>query len=222
MEQQRDVEGIASPSNVDAGKDDNNDIVIVLLDLATSGLGNDCDILQIATKCDDSSFDRYVTPVHDITVSATRVNGLRIRDGNLTYHGRIVPTVPISVALKQLHEWLTSIGKKCCIAAHNISYHGHRFMRDVVRYSLQTEFSEVIYGFVDTIQIIRTRTNRREIGSYSLTNLATVFRIPIDEAENAARGCEILYQILEHLTITPQDLLTNSKTFADQIRIWNL
>lgn len=150
------VEGITYQSNVDLlnelaeedksdlEEEDNNDIAIVLLDLETSCFEMNCDILQIAAKYGKKSFNIYVNPVQDISFSASQANGLTSCYGELMYNGRQVPSVPIRAALGSLHEWLTSLGKKCCIATHNLSFDGPRFMKQVIKCSLINGFSEVI------------------------------------------------------------------------------
>ncbi|XP_011171636.3 uncharacterized protein LOC105204279 [Solenopsis invicta] len=112
------VEGITYQSNVDLlnklaeedktdlEEEDNNDIAIVLLDLETSGFEMNCDILQIAAKYGKNSFDIYVNPVQDISVSASQANDLTSCYGELMYNGRQVPSVPIRAALGSLHGLL--------------------------------------------------------------------------------------------------------------------
>lgn len=202
--------------------EDNNGIAMVLLDIETSSFELDCDILQIAAKYNNGSFDIYVRPVQPISSRASEVNGLTRCCGEFMYRGQPVPSVPISVALTELHGWLTSIGKMCCIATHNLTFDGPRLMRNVRKCSLEEKFSEVIYGFADTLSTIRNKTGRGKRGEpCSISGLANELGISAHGAHNGARDCAILSEILNVLEITTRDLLTNSKTFSAQINIWN-
>ena len=207
--------------NGDLKREDNNDIAMVLLDIETSGFERDCDILQIAAKYDDRSFEIYVRPVQAISFWASEANGLTQRNGELMYRGQHVPSEPISVALTMLHEWLTSIGKMCCIATHNLTFDGPRLMANVRKCSLEEKFSEVVYGFVDTLSVIKNKTGRGERREpCSISKLANALGISAYGAHNATRDCAILSEIVKAFAITTQDLLTNSKTFGEQTDIW--
>ncbi|KAK0074940.1 hypothetical protein PV326_012042 [Microctonus aethiopoides] len=48
--------------------------VVVLLDLETSGLHHDCDILQIAAACNGKKFNSYINPNGPIPIAATIAN----------------------------------------------------------------------------------------------------------------------------------------------------
>lgn len=63
------------------------EIAIVLVDLETSGFEINCDILQIGAKCGTKSFDIYINPIKDISVSASQANNLTSCYGDLLYNG---------------------------------------------------------------------------------------------------------------------------------------
>ena len=124
------VEGVTYKSNVDLlnelAEEDQSDVeeeesevAIVLVDLETSGFEINCDILQIGAKYGKKSFDIYVNPIKDISVSASQANNLTSCYGDLMYNGREVQSVPIRAALASFHQWLASLGKNA-VSPHTI------------------------------------------------------------------------------------------------------
>ncbi|XP_015609884.2 uncharacterized protein LOC107274841 [Cephus cinctus] len=65
---------------------------VILVDLESSGLGQDCDILQIAATCGSKTFATYVNPIQQISISATGANGLTNHFGDLMY---FIPLSPL-------------------------------------------------------------------------------------------------------------------------------
>lgn len=90
-------------SNIEE-EEDNDSNIIVLLDLETSGFEINCNILQIGAKCGKKSFLIYINPVRDISENASRANGLTNSYGELMYHGRKVPSVPMRAVLESLQN----------------------------------------------------------------------------------------------------------------------
>ncbi|XP_011883888.1 PREDICTED: uncharacterized protein LOC105571031, partial [Vollenhovia emeryi] len=118
-------------------EDINDENAIILLDLETSGLEMNCDILQIGAKYNKNSFSIYINPVRDISENATRPNGLTNSYGELLYHGTKVQSVPIRAALLGcLQDWLTSLGKRCYITTHNLTFDGPRLLKAISKYGL--------------------------------------------------------------------------------------
>lgn len=79
--------------------------LIVFLDLETSGLSKDCDILQIAAKCGRSTFATYIHPKKQISAAATEANGLTNCHDLLMLHGVIVDSISLRVAMSNLQQW---------------------------------------------------------------------------------------------------------------------
>ena len=70
----------------------------IFFDLETTGLGKDCDIVQIATVHENGkTFNRYIIPEADIGEGATKVNQFYIRDSFSTHFDQNVIWLEISV-----------------------------------------------------------------------------------------------------------------------------
>ncbi|XP_011685184.1 PREDICTED: uncharacterized protein LOC105448359 [Wasmannia auropunctata] len=93
-------------NNSDSEEEDLCEIPIILLDLETSGFQADCDILQIAAKCNKTTFSTYSNPVQQISPKAAEAHGLVNCYGDLMHNGVKVSSVPIRIALGDFHSWL--------------------------------------------------------------------------------------------------------------------
>jgi hypothetical protein len=112
---------------------DVGDIPIDLLYLGTSGFEANCDILQIAAKCGETTFATYVNPSRQVSATATAANGLMNCNGDLVHHGVKVQSVPMRLALVSFIEWL-GLFKNFCIAVHNLRFDGPRLFRAIFKY----------------------------------------------------------------------------------------
>lgn len=74
-------------------------------------------------------------------------------------------------------------------------------------------FSAIIYGFVDTLPIIREKTGKRGNGENTLTVLASGLKIPTDGAHNTIYDVVILQDIVKALKITEEYLIANNLTW---------
>lgn len=213
---------IEDNDNDSSSEEDTSECLIVLLDLETSGFEADCDILQIAAQCGNKKFAIYINPVRQISSKASEAHGLTNCSGELFYYGKKLESVPLRLALSNLYEWLKSLEKKCCIATHNLTFDGPRLFRAIDKNKLTSDFSEVVYGFVDTLKKIRQVTGQKKKGSCSISGLADSLNIEKAGAHNAIHDCIILHKILKKLKIKNSDLFNSASPFLEQIKAWEL
>ncbi|KAK0169607.1 hypothetical protein PV328_011831, partial [Microctonus aethiopoides] len=112
--------------------------------------------------------------------------------------------------------------RKCCIATHNLAYEGPRLFKAIVKNNLISDFSEVTYGFVDTIKIIRKVIGKKTKGSYTISGLADSLDIPKAGAHNAINDCAILHKFLQKLKICSSVLINLATPFLEQSESWEL
>lgn len=206
------------------GEEGGNEVVVVLVDLETSGFGMDpsC-ILQIAAKCAEKSFQRYINPgAKPISAEVTAVNNLKNVDGDLFYMGNKVVSVPLNAAIKEFLDWLASHEKKCCIATHSLGFDGPRLFAAVTHCKLHEEFAAVVEGFADTLKIIYSVTGKKGKGQCTITGLANVYNIESTGAHNAINDCAILQEILRKCKIQHRTIVANMVKFVDQTSYWEL
>ncbi|XP_018314208.1 uncharacterized protein [Mycetomoellerius zeteki] len=191
------VEDEPEPEHSSIEEESNKMPPIILVDLETFGFGRGCDILQIAAKCGSLTFETYVNPTQQISSSATSANGLTNNFGELMYHGVQVSSVPLRVAMGNFHSWLSSFEQKSYIATHNLSFDGPRIYDAITSCSLQSDFSEVVHGFIDTLYVIRKHTGRKGKGECTITGLAEWLNVSSANTHNAIYDVEILHKILK-------------------------
>ncbi|XP_071578827.1 uncharacterized protein [Temnothorax nylanderi] len=208
-------------TNFDLEFDDEQYQSIVFLDLETSGLSKDCDILQIAAKCGKLTFATYINPKKPISAAATEANGLTNCQGVLMYYGLTVDSVPLRLAISNLQQWLASLGKPCYIATHNLSFDGPRLFNAIVTCSLHDEFRDVVCGFIDTLTVIRRLTGRKRKGECTIAGLAEWQKVSTAGAHNAENDVNILLKILLSAKITRENLVESAKSWEEQTNIWS-
>lgn len=186
---------------------------IILLDLETSGLSRDCDILQIAAKSNGKSFSSYVSPVGPIAVSASNANGLTAAYGELMFHGEKVTSMPLRIVIFDFLRWLESLNKRCFIVTHNLSHDGPILYKAFITCNLIHEFSLIVSGFTDSLTVHRRVTKRRGRGECSIAGLCNFFNISCIGAHNAEADVRILSQTLHAAKVTHNIILENSKSW---------
>ncbi|XP_045215104.2 uncharacterized protein LOC123565301 [Mercenaria mercenaria] len=156
-------------------KIDAEDILPVYLDLETTRLGHNAEIIQLAAFVDSSTvFNSYIMPTGSINESATAVTGFTIerKDGmrRMYQHGIPVYTVDKHTGLTSFIEWLSSISdKKKILIAHN----GSRFDFPILFEQLESaklvnNAKTAITGVCDSIHVLKTVIKNRESKKYSL------------------------------------------------------
>ncbi|KAK0169718.1 hypothetical protein PV328_010362 [Microctonus aethiopoides] len=107
---------------------------------STSGFSKTADILQIAVKSSNRTFSHYIKPSRQISVHASESNGLTSHGEELFYHGRKVPAVSLSVALRNLLIFLTDFKKPCIFVAHNCPFDAPRLLRAMKKENMIKDF----------------------------------------------------------------------------------
>lgn len=116
-------------------------------------------------------------------------------------HGQPVPVVSLFEALLGFYEFLSIFKKKCILTAHNCSFDRPRFMAAVEKVFLTEHFKNIVYGFCDTLPIIRKVTGKKGKGCNKLKNLAQEFEINCDKAHDALFDVIMLSHIIKKLEI---------------------
>lgn len=173
---------------------------LVYIDLETSGFGQ-TEILQIAMKQDDKTFDMYVTPTRPIHHKATEVNGLTTEAGELYKHGVKVDSFPLEFVMVCMLKFLKEIGNNCVLVAHNgHTYDSQHLVKTIRSMNFVEEFKFFVAGFVDTLKLFREKFPERK-GKGECT-LATLFyeTFPLSETKfhDAVADTECLEMLAIH------------------------
>ncbi|XP_052791730.1 uncharacterized protein LOC128225872 [Mya arenaria] len=204
-----DLDILDIPDMITKATDDmeKKNINIVLFDLETTCLGKNAEILQLAAKSDDTSFSCYFLPDGDIDPKASNVNSLTVKrdiNGNryLCKNGRDMHAGTIGDGLRDFLGWLSSLDKEnIVLAAHNgKSFDNRILLKYLIKFKILPKFRELIYGFTDTLTILRKE--RPGLKSYSVQNLYETFSADTFNAHDAEADIVALAAILAHFHIT--------------------
>ena len=175
---------------------------IVYFDLETSSRSSKCDILQLAARHEDSQFNVYITPdCQSISADATRLHGLKMKQGKLHHNDVIVETVTFSEGCKQFISWLNTLTeKKVILAAHNARpFDARRLLAQISRQeekeSLLNSLDNVCEGFLDTLPLCRKLFP--QLKSHSLGNLVSSILECNFNAHNAIDDVEMLSRVFK-------------------------
>jgi hypothetical protein len=86
-------------------EEDVGEIPIVPLDIETSGFEANCDVLQIAAKCAETTFVTYVNASRQVSAGAT-ASSLMNCNGDLVYGGVKAQSVHTRLPLISFVQWL--------------------------------------------------------------------------------------------------------------------
>ncbi|XP_074096708.1 uncharacterized protein LOC141525906 [Cotesia typhae] len=157
---------------------------IVFFDLEPTGLGNNCEIVQIAARFKNLSFNVY-----------------------------ILPLVSIKQAAENFINFLKSVHEKILFAAHNCSrFDAPHLLRLINKLKLFDVFKTVVIGFIDTLPVLKKKLPNRvkEKKKFKLTVLAEEYLSAdiIKDAHNATCDVLILQQLMElkSINISTEDL----------------
>ncbi|KAK0083942.1 hypothetical protein PV326_006467 [Microctonus aethiopoides] len=192
--------------------------ILVFFDLETGGFSKTADILQIAAKHEDSYFSIYVTPTQKIDERASNITGLRIVEGQLQYHGKFVISVTLQNALLQFYNFLGELKKKCVLVAHNCTFDRPRLVQAIQKSLLTQYFRAVIFGFSDSLPIIKNVTKLTGKGENKLEKLAETLKISTSNAHNAANDVAMLEQVIMKLGISNESFFNSTLTWDDAIK----
>ncbi|XP_062572926.1 uncharacterized protein LOC134234892 [Saccostrea cucullata] len=134
--------------------------------------GRNSDIIQIAAKCGDSSFDTYVLPEKPITSGASAATGLSFRRGTLFHHNVEVEAQRAKDGLVKFLDFI-KLFPNPYIIGHNIkNFDVPILLFHLDQHDLLSEFETSVCGFLDTLPISRSLFSKEEVnGSYSQQSL---------------------------------------------------
>lgn len=222
-------EGVTYESNIDlldglgasleiSDIDSTLEPIIVYYDLETGGFAKTADILQIAAKCENRTFSVYVQPTQKIDTKASEVHGIRLESGNLYLHGKQLKAVSLSTALQQFYtDFLVPLRRKVILAAHNGKFDCPRLFDAIRKTYLTSYYQSVVYGFLDTLPIIR-KINGSKTGGNKLTSLASNFGIPTEGAHDAIKDVAVLELVVSKFQLSYDVLIAESVMWQDAIK----
>ncbi|XP_071632814.1 uncharacterized protein [Temnothorax longispinosus] len=215
VETDRDTSSTELPSLANNFDHDNNSTALVFFDLETAGLKLTCEVLQVAMKCGSTMFNEYIRPNENISLAASKVNGLTNEGHDLFLHGRSVPAKPLHVVANELLQFLKGLQKPCVLIAHNCAFDAPRLIRLINQVGLVTEFIHVIDGFVDTLPLFRNKFPGEDCSLVKLA--ARNFALHPEKAHDAMYDV-VMLQNVAFYNFTVDELLTSNKKYVEMLQ----
>jgi DNA polymerase III alpha subunit (gram-positive type) len=174
----------------------------IFFDLETTGLGKDCDIVQIATVHENGkTFNRYIIPEADIGEGATKVNGITKVNGELYKDDeKLHYAVKPYDGLKEFLDWINenNEGKNVILIAHNaLRFDAPILINNILKYKVKKigNLCKSITGFGDTILAFKGWGFN---GPFNQQALMSIFGMNIVQSHDAlqdAQGLKALVTI---------------------------
>uniref|UniRef100_UPI00398F5845 protein PML-like isoform X1 n=1 Tax=Pristiophorus japonicus TaxID=55135 RepID=UPI00398F5845 len=185
---------------------------LVFFQLQTTGMGKDCEIVQVAAVSGERIFVKYILPNRPILAGAAAINGLQVMDGVLCLREVPQPTCSLAEAMAAFLQFLQSLDRPL-LAGHNIWVRdcqivykawGDLFMKD--------QFARCVTGFLDTLWLAREIVPRSEVKNYRLNHLVSAYVGEFCPADGALDNVRALQELYSALKPTPEH--TQSSRFS--------
>lgn len=150
-----------------------SDVVFVYVDLETAGFSYSHDILQVALKCGENFYDKYIYPTGKILSKASEVHGITCSAGQLYLNNVPITSLPKRIVAGEVLQFLSNLGKPCILIGHNInSFDIRRLLLLMKSCDLLRDFCNVVIGCTDTYLLFKEKfPDRKEKGAFKLTSL---------------------------------------------------
>lgn len=173
---------------------------LVFFDLETTGLGQSCEIVQLAAVSGGHSLNLYVVPRCRMQRGAAKVTGFRVRRQRLYLHRQLVLTNSLREVLVSFIAFLQMLGRPLVIG-HNIRrFDCPLLARALDELDLRAEFESSVSGYVDTLPLAREMLKDRGLQSFRQENLVRELlgvNYKAHDALEDVRALQALYTVLQ-------------------------
>lgn len=171
-----------------------NEMKLLFFGLETTGLGNDCAIVEISAIFGCRAFDQYVLPTKMISDIASQVNGITVEGLKLCYKKNPVVAVQVKQAMESFVCFVKEAGEQIVLVAHNERrFHKRHLLR--VMDSVGIQLPPNVKGFLDSMLLAKVFYPDRNI--YKQRNLVSdILGVPC-EARNAAANVKTLQSLMD-------------------------
>ncbi|XP_047452384.1 uncharacterized protein LOC125014897 [Mugil cephalus] len=185
------------PESVGAGSPEQS---LVFFDLETTGLGQNCEIVQLAAVSGSHSLNLYVIPRCRMQRGAAKVTGFRVRRQRLYLHRQLVPTNSLREVLVSFIAFLQMLGRPLLIGHNSRRFDCRLLVRALDELDLRAQFESSISGCVDTLPLAREVLKDRCLQSFRQENLVRELlgvNYKAHDALEDVRALQALYSVLQ-------------------------
>ncbi|XP_072241362.1 protein PML-like [Leuresthes tenuis] len=184
----------------------------VFFDLETTGLGQSCEIVQLAAVSGGHSLNLYVIPRCRIQRGAAKVTGFKVSRQRLFLHRQPVPTNSLKEVLVSFIAFLQMLGRPLLVG-HNIRRFDCPVLARVLdELDLTAEFESSLSGCVDTLPLAREMLKDRGLQSFRQESLVRELLGVDYKAHDALEDVRALQTLYSFLQPTPEVVLRHKFT----------
>ncbi|XP_051888279.1 maternal protein exuperantia-like [Pristis pectinata] len=187
---------------------------LVFFDLETTGLENNCEIVQLSAVSGEKIFNKYILPGKPISEGASRINGFQVMDGVLYLQGEPQTTSSVQDTMEAFLHFLQSLGTPLLVGHNNWKFDAPILLRVWEELSMKEQFANCITGFLDTLWLAQTAVPRSEVQSYRQTELVQVFLKKGYKAHNAVEDAKTLQELYSVLKFTAEQKRSSQFSIA--------
>ncbi|KAE8296787.1 hypothetical protein D5F01_LYC05551 [Larimichthys crocea] len=173
---------------------------LVFFDLETTGLGQSCEIVQLAAVSGGHSLNLYIIPRCRMQRGASKVTGFRVRRRRLYLHRQLVLTNSLREVLVSFIAFLQMLGRPL-VVGHNIRrFDCPLLARALDELDLRAEFESSVSGCVDTLPLAREMLKGQCLKSFRQENLVRELlgvNYKAHDALEDVRALQALYGVLQ-------------------------
>ncbi|XP_069018913.1 protein PML-like [Embiotoca jacksoni] len=173
---------------------------LVFFDLETTGLGQKCEIVQLAAVSGGHSLNLYVIPRCRMERGASKVTGFRVRRQRLYLHRQLVLTNSLREVLVAFIAFLHML-RNPLLVGHNIRrFDCPLLVRALDELDLRAEFESSVSGYVDTLPLARETLKDCGLQSFRQENLVRELvglNYKAHDALEDVRALQTLYSVLQ-------------------------
>ena len=120
---------------------------------------------------DDQKWSTYVTPKMAIESETEKKNGISMKTGQLTRHGKPVDAVNITTAITQFMEFLERQPKRVLLLTHDAYQYNNRVLISAIeRTDMRARFKKPMFGYLDTVFLFNKE--KHSLPTYRIPALA--------------------------------------------------
>ncbi|XP_029607610.1 three prime repair exonuclease 4 isoform X2 [Salmo trutta] len=185
---------------------------LVFFDLETTGLGQSCEIIQLAAVSGGHSLNLYTVPRCRMQRGAAKVTGFRVRRHRLYHHRCPVLTNSLKEVLVSFIAFLRMLDRPM-VVGHNIRHFDCPVLaRALDEFDLKAEFQLAVSGCLDTLPLAREILKGRGLQSFRQENLVRIVVGISYEVHNALEDVRALQRLYGALRPTLEQVLRQSFT----------
>ncbi|XP_058810383.1 uncharacterized protein LOC131675422 [Phymastichus coffea] len=120
------------------------------------------------------------------------------------------------------YEFLYLFKTKCVLAAHNCKFDYTRLLMAMKKTFMETYFKSIIFGFVDTLPLIKKCTQKKGKGQNTLVTVANNLQIETSQAHDALADVLILEKVVAKFNISYETMINCTVCMIDIVQQQNV